>query len=304
MTTEQTSNAVPPLPEREQRTQSQQRQELRRKGPHRNRQRPRWARGLEALLLLFGVLALGWVGWGYLDAHLYQQRQERLLEEALAAPPPAEAEPIGIPADELAGSPRDVARLGEANVPPSLAAAAPASASADAPRMPPSSPRARAASARTLPASSSRSSLDALGRLSVARLGLSVMVAEGVDNHTLRRAAGHIPGTARIGSGGNAGIAGHRDGFFRPLKDVRPGDEIVITTPGAITRYRVEWAEVVPPDETSSLRPTRYPALTLVTCYPFHYVGNAPDRFVVRARLVESRASTAADADPVARRGR
>jgi sortase A len=81
---------------------------------------------------------------------------------------------------------------------------------------------------------------------------------------------------------------------------------VVVTTPGAVSRYRVEWAEVVPPDDTSSLRPTRYSALTLVTCYPFHYLGNAPDRYVVRARLIESRQATAADAALTAtrRRGR
>ena len=264
-----------------------------------------WARRLEAALWLAGTLTLAWVGWGYLDARLYQQRQERLLDEALAG-----GEPTGIPADQLAAASRpaaggpetsaaaprgqSTAAMGSPLAGSSATASRPAAAAAPAPR------GARAA------VSSPRPALDAIGRLLVPRLGVSVMVAEGVDNRTLRRAVGHIPGTSRVGSGGNAGIAGHRDSFFRPLKDVRPGDEVVLRTPAAISRYRVEWAEVVAPGDTSSLRPTPYPALTLVTCYPFHYVGTAPDRFVVRARLVESRAPTAADdaALLAARRGR
>ncbi|HXT51553.1 MAG TPA: class D sortase [Thermoanaerobaculia bacterium] len=240
------------------------------------------------------------MGWGYLDARLYQQRQERLLEEALASPAldagagesaaRSEGEPIGIPADELAGSTGAPATEGAAVVP------ATSDRSREQPRV-----AARASNRAAAP----RPALDALGRIVVPRLGLEVIVADGIDARTLRRAAGHIPGTSRLGSGGNVGIAGHRDSWFRPLKDVRAGDEVVVTTPSAISRYRVEWAEVVLPDDTSSLRPTSYPALTLVTCYPFHYVGTAPDRFIVRARLVESRAATAEDAARYApRRGR
>ena len=132
-----------------------------------------------------------------------------------------------------------------------------------------------------------------LARLTVPRLDMAVMVAQGMDSRTLRRAAGHIPGTAPVGSGGNVGLAGHRDSFFRPLRDVRVGDEIVLTTPQSVSTYRVEWTEVVTPEATEVLRPTPYPALTLVTCYPFTFVGTAPDRLVVRARLVESRAPSA-----------
>ena len=280
------------------------------------RRRPRWARSLEAALWLAGALTLAWVGWGYLDARLYQQRQERLLEEALASPAldagasgPSRAsgaatadgevrgdgEPTGIPADELAASASGSATSAAAargSVPGRPASPASVQTSARAPRA-------------DGVAAAKRSGLDALGRLLVPRVGLEVMVADGIDARTLRRAAGHIPGTSRLGSGGNVGIAGHRDSWFRPLKDVRAGDEVVVTTPGAISRYRVEWAEVTTPDDASSLRRTSYSALTLVTCYPFYYVGTAPDRFVVRARLVESRAATAADAARYApRRGR
>jgi sortase A len=279
-----------------------------------DRHRRSWARWLEAILWLAGVTALAWVTWGWLDARLYQQREERLLEAALAAPSAAAAEqPVampslegepGIPADELPG-----ALEGTRTDDGASADFDGAGDASNAPRTTASGAAVRAAAAAgrtTAGAGVSRASLGALGRITVPRLGLAVMVADGIDARTLRRAVGHIPGTSRLGSGGNVGLAGHRDSFFRPLKDVRPGDEVVVTTPGAISRYRVEWAEVVPPSDTRSLRSTTYPALTLVTCHPFHYVGTAPDRFVVRARLVESRAPTAADAaapEP-ARRGR
>jgi sortase A len=262
--------------------------------PPEARRRPRWVRPLEALLWLAGAVTVAWVGWGYLDARLYQQRQERLLEEALASPAldaggagktnaRDEGDPTGIPADELATAGL-ASRLPGAALPPVAPTSLGRRSSADA------------ATRTATRAASPGPTLDALGRVVVPRVGLEVMVADGIDARTLRRAAGHIPGTSRLGSGGNVGIAGHRDSWFRPLKDVRAGDEVVVTTPGAISRYRVEWAEIVLPDDTSALRPTPYPALTLVTCYPFHYVGNAPDRFIVRARLVESRAATAADA--------
>ncbi|MGH9339421.1 MAG: class D sortase [Acidobacteriota bacterium] len=128
-----------------------------------------------------------------------------------------------------------------------------------------------------------------LARLSVPRLDLSVMVREGVDNKTLRRAAGHIPGTAAPGRSGNVGIAGHRDTFFRPLKDIQENDVIEITTREGEFRYRVEWTARVKPDEIHVLDQTEHPSLTLVTCYPFNYVGNAPERFIVRARETTDR---------------
>jgi sortase A len=139
---------------------------------------------------------------------------------------------------------------------------------------------------------------ESLGRLEISRLGLEVIVAEGVDAKTLRRAAGHIPGTALPGAAGNVGIAGHRDSFFRPLKDVAAGDEVVVTTPYGTTRYRVETTEIVDPHRVDVLDPTAEPTLTLVTCYPFYYVGSAPKRFIVTAREIafEPRPAAAATA--------
>jgi sortase A len=127
---------------------------------------------------------------------------------------------------------------------------------------------------------------EALGRLDIPRLALSVMVAEGTEPSVLRKAAGHLPGTAFPGASGNVALAGHRDRHFRPLKDVAPGDEVLLTTPDGTFRYRVEWTRIVDPQAVHVLDPTEQPTLTLVTCYPFYFVGNAPDRFIVRAHQI------------------
>jgi sortase A len=138
----------------------------------------------------------------------------------------------------------------------------------------------------------------AFGKLAIPRLGLSVVVAGGTDKRTLRRAVGHIPGTALPGEAGNVGLAGHRDRYFRPLKDVRRDDEITLTTPEGTFRYRVEWTEVVESSAVHVLDDTAAPALTLVTCYPFYYVGPAPKRFIVRARQTGHEPPAAAGAAP------
>ena len=122
--------------------------------------------------------------------------------------------------------------------------------------------------------------------LEIPRLDLSVTVLEGVAGSTLDLGAGHIPETPFPGSEGNVGIAAHRDTFFRPLKDIRNGDLIRLRTPDGTFDYNVEWTRVVKPDAVEVLDPTREPSLTLVTCYPFYYVGSAPDRFIVRARQI------------------
>jgi sortase A len=141
---------------------------------------------------------------------------------------------------------------------------------------------------------------DPLGRLEIPRLGLEVMVAEGTRGWVLRRGAGHLPGTPLPGDSGNVALAGHRDRHFRPLKDVAPGDEILLTTPHGTFRYRVEWTRIVEPKDVEVLDPTDQPTLTLVTCYPFYFVGNAPDRFIVRANQVGWRPPSAGEVDAVA----
>jgi len=127
--------------------------------------------------------------------------------------------------------------------------------------------------------------IDGLAKLDISKAGLSAMVMDGVDDATLRVAVGHIPGTALPGQAGNVGLAGHRDSFFRGLRKLRIGDEITLTTREGVLNYIVESIHIVSPDDVSVLRDTPYPALTLVTCYPFYYVGPAPQRWIVRARL-------------------
>lgn len=128
----------------------------------------------------------------------------------------------------------------------------------------------------------------ALGRIAIPRLDLSAVVAEGTTSTVLRRAVGRLASSARPGELGNIVLAGHRDTFFRPLEEIEHGDEIVLETPSGRDVYRVEWTAVVEPSEVGLVADSGYPALTLVTCYPFRYVGDAPQRFVVRARRSET----------------
>ena len=125
-----------------------------------------------------------------------------------------------------------------------------------------------------------------LGRLEIARLGVSAIVVEGINARTLRRAVGHIPGTALPGESGNVAISGHRDTFFRALKDIRQDDELLLTTLEGSYRYRVESIKVVEPGDMAVLDDSGESVLTLVTCYPFYYVGPAPKRFIVRAHRI------------------
>jgi sortase A len=122
-----------------------------------------------------------------------------------------------------------------------------------------------------------------IGRLEIPRLGLSVMILEGTEKTTLRRAAGHIPGTPLPGQPGNVGISAHRDSFFRPLRNIRRDDIITLTTLSGEYRYRVVSTKIVRPSDVTVLAPGSIDSLTLVTCYPFYFVGAAPDRFIVRA---------------------
>lgn len=122
-----------------------------------------------------------------------------------------------------------------------------------------------------------------LAVLRIPKIRLEVPVLSGTDDRTLDRGAGHIEDTALPGTDGNSGIAGHRDGFFRGLKDIAPGDVIEIETLHGKDAYRVERTWVVNPEDVSVLDPTPARSLTLVTCYPFYFVGSAPQRFIVRA---------------------
>ncbi len=125
-----------------------------------------------------------------------------------------------------------------------------------------------------------------IGRIEIPRLQLSVVVIEGIDRTTLRRAVGHIPGTALPGRPGNVGLAGHRDTFFRPLKDLKVRDEILLSTLNGNYKYVVVSITIVDPEDVGVLAASRENVLTLVTCYPFYYVGPAPQRWIVRAAQV------------------
>jgi sortase A len=128
-----------------------------------------------------------------------------------------------------------------------------------------------------------------IGRIEIPRLGVSTIIRAGSDARTLRLAVGHIPGTAFPGEPGNIGLAGHRDTFFRRLRDIKVNDEIRIVTPGETLTFKVEQTTVVKPRDTWVLDHTPTSVLTLVTCYPFTYVGSAPNRFIVRAAQQQSR---------------
>lgn len=124
---------------------------------------------------------------------------------------------------------------------------------------------------------------DVLGRIDIPRIGVSVAVLQGTTWRTLRLGVGHIKGTALPGEPGNIGIAGHRDTYFRALKDIRKDDEIQLHTSAGIIRYEVDWIQITSPSNISVLASTTESSLTLVTCYPFYYIGAAPKRFIVHA---------------------
>lgn len=127
-----------------------------------------------------------------------------------------------------------------------------------------------------------------LAVLRISKVQLEVPVLEGTDDLTLNRGVGHIVGTARPGEEGNIGIAGHRDGFFRALKDVGPGDTIELLTPLGTNTYKVDQIVLVSPKDVSVLQPRPSASLTLVTCYPFYFIGSAPQRYIVQASITNS----------------
>jgi sortase A len=127
---------------------------------------------------------------------------------------------------------------------------------------------------------------EVLGRLTIPRLNLSVMVFEGDDDAILKQGAGHIPATSLPWENGNLGIAAHRDTYFRPLRLVRPRDFIEFTTPEGVSRYIVTDIEIVRPSDIQVLAKAPGHDLTMVTCYPFYYLGNAPKRWIVHAKQI------------------
>jgi sortase A len=213
---------------------------------------------IEYLFLILAIVSLGLYGYTYVERVVYQAYESRLFDRA-------------------AGSRGSVTSSNPETTPiGGVVQAAHKSVAAPEPAFPSS----------------------VVGRLSVPRLRFSAMVREGIDRRTLRVAVGHIPSTALPGQAGNVGLAGHRDTFFRGLKDLRPRDEIQFSTPRGNFKYQVESLTVVDPDNVEVLAPSRENVLTMVTCYPFSYIGSAPKRFVVRAKQVAPEAAVASSATP------
>jgi sortase A len=206
----------------------------------------------EYFFFLVGVVALGIYLFVWVDAKIYQERLTAALQESRQAP------------SVVAGVP-------ELSAVPASPTASPE------PEQTPVNPE-RAAVVVGFPNAP-------LGQIEIGSVGIKAMIAEGIDPRTLRRAVGHIPGTSLPGESGNVGIAGHRDTFFRGLRNIQRNDEITLTTSHGSFHYVVDFVELVGPNDTEVLDESDQPLLTLVTCYPFYYVGPAPKRFVVRAHL-------------------
>jgi sortase A len=196
------------------------------------------------IFFIIGILMLGYCGYVLLDTRFFQVYQSWRFQKAIqASQPPASASSAALPPAPLEANP--------------VAAESSAISSREG---------------------------DALGRLEIRRIGLSAMIMEGVDDKTLRRAVGHFPGTELPGQRGNFVIAGHRDTFFRPLRNIRLDDEIILTTLHGSYRYRVDSTRVTQAEDMSALDNSDDASnMTLVTCYPFEFVGHAPQRFIVRA---------------------
>ncbi|HLJ26400.1 MAG TPA: class D sortase [Candidatus Angelobacter sp.] len=222
--------------------------------------RPKPARSLGRWIPYFffilGTLLLGYVAVTLVDAKLYQAREARVFEQARQVQREQQARNSARPFSRSESpAPLLPVRLSQ----PDRAATAGSEGVRGSP---------------------------AWGRIEIRSIGLSSMVLEGVDSKTLRRGVGHIPGTALPGQPGNIALAGHRDTFFRALRNINKNDEITLETLDGSFRYRVDLIQVVGPEYTQVLNGSNGEILTLVTCFPFSYVGPAPQRYIVRASRI------------------
>jgi sortase A len=224
-------------------------------------------RALEWALLLAGLLALDCFVWINTSRVLYQAYEDWAFDQTLRGLTPGVGGFIG---DEA----RWMFSGGRENVP-----------TAEAPKPGPTASEAFG----NLPSTGPPAKRSVIGRLEIPRLDIAVMVREGADEGTLSRAVGHIPGTALPGKTGNVGLAGHRDTFFRALRNIHEDDVIQLETTGGTYRYMVKSTRIVTPRDVSVLQASGGETLTLVTCYPFYYVGSAPKRFIVHAALMAPR---------------
>jgi sortase A len=232
----------------------------------RRRTEGRGLRALEWVFLLAGLLALDCYIWVNTSSVLYQAYEDWAFDQTLRDLKPSVAGFMHA----------EVSRLWSGENPAPETGAAPP-ISAEAPKVGPSQPTWAPPAPESV-----------IGRLEIPRLNLSVMVREGADEGTLARAVGHIPGTALPGQIGNVGFAGHRDTFFRVLRKIHKDDTIEVQTTHGLFRYLVKSTKIVSPRDVSVLAASGGDTLTLVTCYPFYYVGSAPKRFIVHAQQIAS----------------
>ena len=220
---------------------------------------------IEAVLLLVGTICVGWFGYNWIASEVDQLWSNYSLDERLTGHAPSARgfihHVMNGGADQNVTPPAESADTGSRAEPQKE----------EAPDWP-----ARVARGEDI------------GRIEIPRLHISSIVRQGVDDATLSRAVGHVPYTALPGEKGNVGLAAHRDSYFRELRGVREGDLIRLVTPKGTFEYHVESLKIVFPANVEVLDPTPNPSLTLVTCYPFNYVGHAPKRFIVRARQIET----------------
>lgn len=207
----------------------------------------RWG---QSFFFVVSILALGYCAYALVEARVYQAYQSRRFQEAVndSKPPVAGMEPP--PVTSVFSLPVDS--------PPAPLNRTARAAHPDFP----------------------------LGRIEIPRIGLAAMIIEGLDGGTLRHAVGHVPGTPLPGQQGNVALAGHRDTFFRPLGNIRNDDEITLTTLDGSYLYIVDSIGVVEPGDVGVLGDSGDAILTLVTCYPFNFIGPAPSRFIVRAHRI------------------
>lgn len=232
-------------------------------------------RALEWAFLLIGLLAIDCFVWVNTSSVLYQAYQDWAFDQILRGLTPS-----------IDGFARDEARW-------MFNRGREKSETAEAPKP---GPAPGPPATGTTPPSAYPAKRAVIGRLEIPRLKIAVMVREGADEGTLSRAVGHIPGTALPGSIGNVALAGHRDTFFRPLRNVHPDDVIELQTTNGTFQYVVKSTKIVTPRDVSVLQASGGETLTLVTCYPFYYVGSAPKRFIVHA--VKAGASTPRQPQP------
>jgi sortase A len=220
--------------------------------------------GVEWLFLLFGLAAIDLFIWLNTSSMVYEAYEDWAFDQDLRGLAPS---PMRFTGEEI--------RL------LFVRERTPWKAPGPAAPLPSHAPSAQARSADAMPPAGSAT----IGRLEIPNLHLTVMVQEGADAGTLRRAVGHIPCTALPGRRGNVGLAGHRDTFFRRLREIHVNDAIELQTKNCTYRYLVESMKIVGPRDVHVLASTGSESLTLVTCYPFYYVGSAPKRFIVHAAL-------------------